>query len=94
MCGGFIQCGILFIACYCKIIISAWKATFGQNFRKLWRFAAGIWATVSWFLWRLGEIHIFKVVAFVVIMVAVYEVSVINYIRKRRISPPVQINLV
>ena len=53
---------------------SAWRAEFGQNFRKLWRFGAGIWATVSWFLWRLGEIHIHKVVAFIIIMVAVYEV--------------------
>ncbi|XP_053400970.1 piezo-type mechanosensitive ion channel component 2-like isoform X3 [Mercenaria mercenaria] len=51
---------------------------FSQQFRKFWRCVSNLWETLTWFLWRLAEIHIFKVVAFVIIMVTTHEVSAVS----------------
>ncbi|KAL5021686.1 hypothetical protein ScPMuIL_000841 [Solemya velum] len=46
--------------------------------RKLWISASKLWASVATFLWRLSEIHVFKVVALTIILVSTAEVSAIS----------------
>ncbi|XP_052229514.1 piezo-type mechanosensitive ion channel component 1-like isoform X2 [Dreissena polymorpha] len=58
------------------------KKTVGKRFKacvkRTWIKAGEIWDLITWFLWRLAEIHIFKVVAFIIIMTCVYEVSAVS----------------
>ncbi|KAL4234818.1 hypothetical protein ACF0H5_006459 [Mactra antiquata] len=51
---------------------------FKRKFRKVWLKAGGAWEKLTWFLWRLAEIHVFKLVAFIVIMVTTYEVTAVS----------------
>ena len=41
----------------------------------MWNICSEWWKILSALIWRLMEIHVFKVVVFVIIMVAVYDVS-------------------
>ncbi|XP_060599283.1 piezo-type mechanosensitive ion channel component 2-like isoform X3 [Ruditapes philippinarum] len=51
---------------------------FNEQFRKCWRYTTDFWETLTRFLWRLAEIHVFKVVAFVIIMATTHEVSAVS----------------
>ncbi|KAK3085436.1 hypothetical protein FSP39_003276 [Pinctada imbricata] len=55
-----------------------WKRKCDHYFRKIWTRCSEIWAVVSAILWRVTEIHIVKVVLFVIVMVCVTEVSCIS----------------
>ncbi|WAR12827.1 PIEZ2-like protein [Mya arenaria] len=46
--------------------------------KKSWVKVGDVWEVITWFLWRLAEIHVFKIVAFVVIMVCTHEVSAVS----------------
>ncbi|XP_052818789.1 piezo-type mechanosensitive ion channel component 1-like isoform X1 [Mya arenaria] len=58
------------------------KKSFGKRFaralKKAWVKVGDVWEVITWFLWRLAEIHVFKIVAFVVIMVCTHEVSAVS----------------
>ncbi|XP_074646694.1 piezo-type mechanosensitive ion channel component 1-like isoform X3 [Tubulanus polymorphus] len=57
---------------------------FTQDAEKFVKFVVGhssrIWSLVSWIIWRICELHIFKIVAFTILMVAVTEVTAVNMI--------------
>ncbi|XP_071091757.1 piezo-type mechanosensitive ion channel component 2-like [Haliotis cracherodii] len=55
-----------------------WRRRLTLLFFRLWNKASSLWGSVSTFLWRLTEIHIFKLVVFVIVVVAVNEVSAIS----------------
>ncbi|XP_067651571.1 piezo-type mechanosensitive ion channel component 2-like isoform X3 [Haliotis asinina] len=55
-----------------------WRRRLMLLFFSVWNKASSLWCSVSTFLWRLTEIHIFKLVAFVIMIVAAKEVSAIS----------------
>lgn len=59
-------------------MLNNWRKEFVVRFRALWRRGSATWNYVSQYLWRLIEIHIFKVVGLTVMVVAVKEVSAIS----------------
>ncbi|KAL3858640.1 hypothetical protein ACJMK2_008907 [Sinanodonta woodiana] len=56
----------------------SWRFMFARRLKKVWLAMSDIWADVSSCLWRLAEVHIFKVVAFIIMMVSVFDVSAIG----------------
>ncbi|CAG2206956.1 FAM38 [Mytilus edulis] len=52
-----------------------WRRKLTDCWNKLWQLCSDWWKILSEIFWRLMEIHIFKIVVFVIIMVAVHEVS-------------------
>ena len=54
------------------------RRKFSDCWNKLWNICSEWWKILSALIWRLMEIHVFKVVVFVIIMVAVYDVSAIS----------------
>ncbi|CAC5396646.1 PIEZO1_2 [Mytilus coruscus] len=55
-----------------------WRRKLTDCWNKLWQLCSDWWKILSENFWRLMEIHIFKIVVFVIIMVAVHEVSAVS----------------
>ncbi|XP_052831053.1 piezo-type mechanosensitive ion channel component 1 isoform X7 [Octopus bimaculoides] len=55
-----------------------WRKELLLRCRSLWKRANDTWNYVSQYLWRLTEIHIYKVVGFTIMVVAAKEVSAIS----------------
>ncbi|XP_071174524.1 piezo-type mechanosensitive ion channel component 2-like isoform X6 [Mytilus edulis] len=55
-----------------------WRRKLTECWNKLWQLCSDWWKILSEIFWRLMEIHIFKIVVFVIIMVAVHEVTAVS----------------